>query len=196
MIGLIAACSLLTGAGAAVLLFRLISAGNDGRVRLKRAVARDDFPRRVLRMVQISVDAGLLADAGPGGLADVPVRSREPRDPYRTAAELIDWLSRESAATGYPEVSAIIKAVYQLGQTLRAPEAEVRNCLEPLLARIRVAKIGDSAVARVECVRPGAILDPGTMAPLNYGARVTQPLGVLVYDSAGKLLGKAKVLCG
>jgi hypothetical protein len=34
------------------------------------------------------------------------------------------------------------------------------------------------------------------MAPLNYGARVTQPLGVLVYDSGGKVLGKAKVLCG
>jgi hypothetical protein len=34
------------------------------------------------------------------------------------------------------------------------------------------------------------------MAPVSYGGRVSQPLGVVVYDGGGKELGKAKVLCG
>jgi hypothetical protein len=34
------------------------------------------------------------------------------------------------------------------------------------------------------------------MAPVSYGARVTQPLGVIVYDGGGRVLSKAKVLCG
>jgi hypothetical protein len=147
-------------------------------------------------LLQVSIDASLLADAGPGGLADIEVRAREPRDPYRSVTELIDWLAHESASTGYAEISGLIKGVYQLGHALRAPEAELADCLAPLLARLRAANVGGSPVARVECIRRGAMLDPGTMAPLNYGARVSQPLGVLVYDAGGKVLGKAKVLCG
>jgi hypothetical protein len=191
-----AACSALSAVAAFVLLYRLKSASRDGRARLEAAATRDDFPARILQLIQISLDAGLLAEAGRGGLADVEVRSREQRDPYRTVAELIDWLARESAGTTYPEVSGIIKGVYQLGSALRAPDGAVSHCLEPLIARVKAANVGGSPVARVECVRQGAMLDPGTMAPLNYGARVIQPLGVLVYDSDGKVLGKAKVLCG
>jgi hypothetical protein len=193
---LVAACSLLTGVAAYVLLARLRAAVRDSRERLKAAPARDDFPRRVLRLVRASVDAGLLAGAGPGGLADVAVRSREPRDPYRNAAELVDWLAKESGGTGYAEVCGVVKGVYQLGNALRAPEAEVRHCLEPLANRLRACDVGGCQVARVEYVQQGSLLDPGTMAPLNYGSRVTQPLGVLVYDGCGKVLGKAKVLCG
>jgi hypothetical protein len=190
------ACSFLSAAAAGVLLVRLSSVRAAGRARLDKASAPDDFPRRVLNLLRVSIDAGLLADAGPAGLADVEVRAREPRDPYRTTAELIDWLARESAGIGYTETSGLIKGVYQLGHALRAPETEVADCLAPLLARLRTAKVGGSPVARVECIRRGTMLDPGTMAPLNYGARVTQPLGVLVYDAGGKVLGKAKVLCG
>ena len=191
-----AGCSALTAIVAFVLLYRLQFASRDGSARLGAAATRDDFPIRVRRMIRISLDAGLLSEAGPGGLADVEVRSREQRDPYRTVAELIDWLARQAAGTTYPEISGIIKGVYQLGNALRAPDGAVRDCLEPLIARVKAANVGGSPVARVECVRQGAMLDPGTMAPLNYGARVTQPLGVLVYDSDGKVLGKAKVLCG
>jgi hypothetical protein len=193
---LAAASSLLTAVVACVLLRRLAAAARDGRARLAATTAPDDFPRRVLRLVRASVDTGLIAEAGPGGLNDVPVPSREMRDPYRTAGELIGWLARESGASGYAEVCGLVKGVYQLGHALRAPEAEVGECLQPLIARLKAAHVGDSAVARVECVRPGAMLDPGTMAPLNYGARVVQPLGVLVYDTGGRVLGKAKVLCG
>jgi len=196
MIYVLGACSLLTAVGAVVLLVRLASARATGRARLGKSSAPDDFPRRVLRLLEVSIDTGLLADAGPAGLADVEVRAREPQDPYRSAAELVDWLARESAGSGYAEASGLIKGVYQLGHALRAPEAEVADCLAPLLARLRRAKVGGSPVARVECVRRGAMLDLGTMASLNYGARVTQPLGVLVYDAGGKMLGKAKVLCG
>jgi hypothetical protein len=188
--------SILTTAVAAVLLRRLWAANRDGKARLRKAVARDDLPRRVVRLVRASVDAGLLPEAGPGGLADVEVRAREARDPYRTAGELIDYLARESAVSGYAEVNAVIKAVYQLGHALGAREGDVVRCLEPLLARLKACKVGGSAVARVECIRQGALLDARTMAPLSYGARVSQPLGVVVYDGGGKVLGKAKVLCG
>jgi hypothetical protein len=191
-----AGSAVLIAAAAFVLLLRLWNADKESRARLQAASAPDNFPARVVSLVRVSLDSNLLPEAGPGGLADVGVRSRESQDPYRTVAELIEWLARESAATGYAEVSGVIKGVYQLGHTLRAPEAEVRHCLQPLLARVKAAKVGGSEVGRVECVSTGAILDPGTMAPLNYGARVTQPLGVLVYDSGGKVLGKAKVLCG
>jgi hypothetical protein len=194
---LIAAATWLLMAGTAlVLLRRLWTASGDGRTRLKNAASVDDFPQRALHLVQQSLDASVLADAGQGGLTEVALRSREPQDPYRTAADLLDWLGREASGTTYAEVCGLIKGVYQLGQSLRAPEGKVRHCLEPLLGRLTKANVGGSPVARVECILPGAMLDPGTMAPLNYGARVTQPLGVLVYDAAGKVLGKAKVLCG
>jgi hypothetical protein len=196
MIFLAASCSVLSGVVAFVLLRRLWIAARDGRDRLKPAATPDDFPDRVVRLLRNGLDASLLPGAGPGGLADVEVRAREPRDPYRTVAELVDWLARESPAKTYAEVNGIIKGVYQLGHSLRSPEDEVRHSLEPLIARVKACNVGGSPIARVEWVRPGTILDPGTMAPLNYGARVTQPLGVLVYDSAGKVLGKAKVLCG
>jgi hypothetical protein len=196
MTGIAAASGVLTAAAALVLLLRLLSASRDGRARLGAATATDDFPDRVLRLVRISIDSSLLTEAGPGGLADVAVRSRESQDPYRTVADLTDWLARQSSATGYPEVCGLVKGVYQLANTLRAPQAEVRHCLEPLIARVRATKVGGIPVARVECITPGTMLDPGTMAPLNYGARVSQPLGVLVYDAGGKVIGKAKVLCG
>jgi hypothetical protein len=196
MIVLGAACALLTSVLALVLLKRLWAARLDGWSRLRGAVAADDLPRRMRRLIAVSLDAGLLADAGPAGFADVEVRSREVRDPYRTTAELIDWLAGQSAVTGYAEVSGVIKAIYQLGDTLGAAESDVQRCLEPLLARLKACKVGDSAVARVECVRSGTHVDSRTMATLNYGARVSQPLGVIVYDSSGKVLGKAKVLCG
>jgi hypothetical protein len=196
MLFLAASCSVLSGVVAFVLLRRLASAARDARARLQSAKAPDDLPDRVLRLLRAGIDAGLLAGAGPGGLSEVEVRAREPHDPYRTVAALVDWLAREAPGKGYAEVSGIIKGVYQLGHTLRSPEGEVRRSLEPLVTRVKASSVGGSPIARVECVRPGAILDPGKMAPLNYGARVTQPLGVLVYDAGGKVLGKAKVLCG
>jgi hypothetical protein len=195
MILLAVACAVLTSTLALVLLKRLWAARLDGWSRLRGAPARDDLPRRVRRLLAASVDASLLAEAGPGGLADVEVRSREVRDPYKTAGELIDWLAKEAGGTGYAEVSGVIKAVYQLGYTLGAQEGDVHRCLEPLLARLQACKVGTTPIARVECVRSGALMDTRTMASLNYGARVTQPLGAVVYDAAGKVLGKAKVLC-
>jgi hypothetical protein len=196
MTTVVAACSLVAGIGSLVLMLRLRSANHDASTRLRLASAPDDFPQRVLRSVCRNLDAGLLAPAGPGGLNDLEVRTREQRDPYRTAAELIDWLAKAAAMTDYHEVCGVIKGVYQLGHVLRSPENEVQSCLEPLIARIKAANVGGTPVARVESIRPGALLDPGTMAPLNYGSRVKQPLGVLVYDVDGKVLGKAKVLCG
>jgi hypothetical protein len=190
-----AACSLCTAVIAFILLRRLFTASRDGRARIGAATCRDDFPSRIASLIHASLDESLLAEAGAGGLAEVEVRLREQRDPYRTAAELIDWLARESSQTAYTELCGIVKGVYQLGHALRASDAAVRDCLEPLLARLRAANSGGVAIARVECIQPGAILDPTTMAPLNYGARVKQPLGVLAYDAAGKVLGKAKVLC-
>jgi hypothetical protein len=196
MVILAAVSSVLSGVVAFVLLRRLGSAAREARARLQSAKAPDDLPERVLRLLRTGIDSGLLAGAGPGGLSEVEVRAREPHDPYRNVAGLVDWLAKEASGKGYAEVSGIIKGVYQLGHTLRSPEEEIRRGLEPLLARVKATSVGGSPIGRVECIRPGAILDPGAMAPLNYGARVTQPLGVLVYDVSGKVLGKAKVLCG
>jgi hypothetical protein len=192
----VATCSLLTGIAAFILLLRLTAASREGRFRLQSAKSRDDFPERVLRLVHVGLDHGLLAGAGSAGLADIEVRARETSDSYRTAADLIAWLAREAHANSYAEVCGLIKGVYQLGATLRNSEEEILYCLEPLVARLNTCSVGGSSITRVECMRQGSLLDTATMAPLNYGARVTQPLGVVVYDSSGRLLGKAKVLCG
>jgi hypothetical protein len=193
---LAAACSVLTAVLAWILLRRLWAASQDGQARLQTAVAPDDFPHRVLQLVGVGLDTGLLADAGSGGLADVAVRSRESLDRYQSVGQLLDWLAREAPAKAYPELTGLIKGVYQLGHSLRSEESAVHHCQQPLLARLLACNVGGSPVARVECVRPGTMLDPRTMASLNYGARVVQPLGVIVYDASGKVLGKAKVLCG
>ncbi len=191
-----AACSALAAAAAFVLLRRLSAAGKGARARLASATSPDDFPRAVQRLLDASLDHGLLAEAAAAGLADVPVTSREAKDPYRNAAELVDWLARQAGQTSYAEVCGLIKGVYQLGQTLRCPERPVDECLGPLLGRLRACSVGGSPVGRVEFVRQGAMLNPDTMAAMNYGSRVSQPLGVLIYDPSGKVLGKAKVLCG
>jgi hypothetical protein len=196
MTALAAVCSALTAAASVALLRRLWAAARDGQERLRAARAPDDLPSRLLRLVRAGLDAGLLADAGPGGLADVAVRLREPHDPYRNAGELLDWLAGRSGAADYDGVCGLIKGVYQLGHALRSPDPAVRGCLETLLARVRVCRLGETPVGRVECVTAGAMLDPRTMVSLNYGARVAQPLGVVVYDAGGRVLGKAKVLCG
>jgi hypothetical protein len=193
---LAAACAVLISVIALVLLKRLWWAHIDGWLRLRKASAPDDLPRRLRRLVRLSIDAGLLADAGPRGLAALDVPSRETSDPYRTAGELINWLARESGGTGYTEVSGVIKAVYQLGHTLGARDRDVQRCLLPLLDRLKACQVGSSPIARVECVRSGAHLDTRTMASLRFGPRVSLPLGVIVYDDNGKVLGKAKVLCG
>src|SRR4051794_22689084 len=104
-----AACSVLTAAAAVVLLRRGRGAVRDGRDRLRAAAAPDDLPARLLRLVQRSLDAGLLAAAGPGGLADVAVRAREQRDPYQNAAQLLDWLARAAAARDHADVSGLVK---------------------------------------------------------------------------------------
>jgi hypothetical protein len=196
MTALAAACSLSMAMVACTLLVRLNAAFRQGRSQLRVASSPDDLPQRILHLLRSSLDACLLTEASSTGLADVAVRTREPSDPYRTVAELIEWLSRESASTAYPEICGLIKGVYQLGHSLRAGEPEIHSCLELLRTRLLATAVGGSRVARVEWIRPGTILDPGTMAPLNYGARVIQPLGALVYDADGRVLGKAKVLCG
>ncbi|MGH9678057.1 MAG: hypothetical protein ACRD36_13215, partial [Candidatus Acidiferrum sp.] len=95
----------------------------------------------------------------------------------------------------YQGVTALIKGVYQLGHALRGAESNVLACLEPLTRRLKACDWAGTPIAQVEHVRPGAILDAKTMAPLNYGARVAVPLGLLLRDSNGKVLAKAKVLC-
>jgi hypothetical protein len=52
-----------------------------------------------------------------------------------------------------------------------------------------------SAVARVEVIRAGDVVDSTSIWTLNPGTKVLQPFGVVLYDGSRKVLNKAKVLC-
>ena len=44
-------------------------------------------------------------------------------------------------------------------------------------------------------IRPGDLVDRATTWPLNNGARIRHPLGVVVRDAEGRVISKAKAIC-
>ena len=132
------------------------------------------------------VDRDLLRD-----WRGVPVRHREATDPYRTVGELLDELARMSCTT-LVEHQRRIKALYQLQDALDLPETP----LAAALVELRDARFMSRPIGSVETIRPGQLVDRRSMWPLTRGARVRQPLGVIVRDADGRVVSKAKVVCG
>ena len=147
------------------------------------------------REVRRSLDEGLLSPASGGGLSDLAVSSLEQGDPYGTVQELIaalPELARDRTLSGR---ESFVKALYQLQDTLDLSDEGMAAVLEPISRDMRGLALGERRVGSVELVPRGARVDTAHMWPINQGSKVRQPLGVVVRDEAGKVLGLAKVAC-
>ncbi len=121
----------------------------------------------------------------------------EAREPYRSAAELLDFLY---AVSGSPntvsEAQSISMAIYRLEDFLSniTPAMTMSAVLEAYSATLVNQKIGGLTIERAEKVDRGALVDRKTMLPTSSGSRVTRPLG-LILTSSGTVISKAKVRC-
>jgi hypothetical protein len=158
-------------------------AGADGAAFLPRL--RDTLSRHIATT--------LLPAATHQGLASLPIPGREIHDPYSTAADLLSFLRTQK--TSVSDHDRAIKAIYQLQQALGLSEVDTISLLEPLFGSLLRLRVLDRPIARVTTVAVGALVDRVTMWPLTPGTRVRQPLGVVLWDKKGTVLGKAKVLC-
>jgi hypothetical protein len=145
--------------------------------------------------LQGHLDGTLAAQADGGGLASLPVAHREPHDAYRTVDELLAHMAGLNDQDQISQQEKLIKAVYQLQDALRLPDATLRACLQPIVEQLRQSTVMGRPVGNVELVQRGARVDTRTMWLLTRGTRVQQPLGVVVRDPQGQIINKAKVLC-
>jgi len=176
---------------------RLCRAAAAARSRSGDTAGGSPLAAALARILDEHADQSIAAPAAGDDLTARPVLSREPHDPYTTAAELVRFIQQQElrAADRLEQHERLLKAIYQLQDTLTLPEAALESCLEPAIARLRAARLGEAAVGAVERVRPGELVDRARMWPLSHGTRVRQPLGVVVRDTAGTILSRAKVLC-
>jgi hypothetical protein len=186
--------SLATGAAGICLLWRLWSANKAVRQVFAHAIA-DPLAQALCHALEATIDGDLLAAAGPAHLAEVEVRFREHRTPYRTVLELVSQMEPLVRATTYADLIRLIEMLYQLQMTLTPPPAEMEAALNLLTDRLTQATTSNGPVGRVEVLTPGALLDPSRMLYVTAGTHVQQPLGVVVYDKGGRVISKARVLC-
>jgi hypothetical protein len=154
-----------------------------------------DLAGAVSGHVRAHIDDTLLPVAGYGGLAALRVEPREHHDPYRSVADLLAWIGQSSSPGSLEHHAARIKAVHQLHHSLDLPDAALDSLLEPLLIDLRAVRFMDRPVARIDRIRPGDLVDRATTWPLNNGARIRHPLGVVVRDAEGRVISKAKAIC-
>jgi hypothetical protein len=140
------------------------------------------------------IDRDLLADTGPRGLADVPIKFREVHDAPDLAGLLGAITSRaESRLPG--ELVELIKYLFMLQYSLGVPIAELDACVREVVDRLGELEFHGARIAKVTIPREGDLFDAKTMWALKSGSRVKQPMGVILSDDSGRVLSKAKVLC-
>lgn len=138
----------------------------------------------------------LLPAADHRGPIHLPVRAREAHDPYRDVGALLDRIVQAARGEGLTDREELVKAIHQLQASLGLSTQELGRILGPVLTELKGARFLDKRVGEVEQVAPGTAIELDTMWPLSQGTRVRQPLGVVIRDTEGKVLSKAKVLCG
>jgi hypothetical protein len=124
---------------------------------------------------------------------DVP--HREQHDPYRPVGDLLRALPELHERADAPGRERFFKALFQLQGALGLPDAALDAVLEPVLRDLGGAPFLGVSIGAWERVRPGDALDRERMRPVTPGARVGQPLGLVLRGADGRLLSKAKVVC-
>lgn len=162
---------------------------------LATAGEASDLLKHLQTQLQDYLDFTVAAQANGKGLASVPVDSRESHDPYRTVDELLGHMASLDDQGQISHQEKLIKAVYQLQDALRFPDATLQACLQPIVEQLRQSTVMGRPVGSVELVQRGNRVDNRTMWLLTRGNRVQQPLGVIVRDPEGQIINKAKVLC-
>ena len=190
MIALVAAmlCAAVATTACALLLTRRLAA-----LEAEAATLAAEAPE-LQAVLMGHVDETLAGDADQRGWASLRVAATERHDPYRDAASLVRFLA-EPLPGEVRGLEARVKATYQLAATLDLDDADVERLLAEPLGLLAQQRFLDNPVAEVERVRAGDLVDRKTMWPLTTGARVRQPLGVVLRDADGNVLSRAKVLC-
>lgn len=157
-----------------------------------RASDTDPYLIHLDCLMSLFIDDSLLFDIPYSRLEKIDIRIREHQDEYRNVYELIDYLCRSFRCKNQQDVYTIIKATYQLADTLELPLSLWENVFNELvykLVRVSPANI------RVERISAGQILDRKRMQPINFGTIVAFPLGMIVYSEEGNIVHMAKVFC-
>jgi len=176
------------------MLTRIVRLEWQFRGELNGRQSTDGLARGVGVILAAGVDSRLLS--GRQGLQTIEVRFREPQDTTRHLAELLDAIVTAVAVTKFADVNRLIKMLYQWQHTLDLSPSQLTDCLRILQGRLMADNFMGQPIGRVEIVTPGILMDGKTMMALTPGTHVKQPLGVVAFDREGKVLAKAKVLCG
>ncbi|OAD18834.1 hypothetical protein THIOM_005562 [Candidatus Thiomargarita nelsonii] len=140
-------------------------------------------------------DETLFSEVNSTGFFAMPIKSREQHDSYRTLGEILNYIAELSQNQQFSAKEHLIKALYQLQETTGLPDSIFQACLQPVLNELQNARFMGKKVGQIEQISRGIVVDSKSMWPLNRGTRVRQPLGVVVRDSEGKIISKAKVFC-
>jgi hypothetical protein len=189
---------LLLAAVTATASLSLLGRLRRARGRLRELLAAPDIRPLTLHLLAVLeqwLDTGLLADAGREGFTDLALSFREPHDVCENVGDLLRSIAPLAASESSTELLVLVKYLYQLQHTLGIRALDFDEAIAELASRIRTMRHLGSPVVRVEVIRESATVDTRCMWPLNYGTRVRQPLGVVLYGASGEVLNKAKVLC-
>ena len=141
------------------------------------------------------IDRDLLSDAGPRGLRDVPLKSRQSYDPS-DVTELLRAIASKAESRGVQDMVDTIRYLFILQHSLEMTAADFEACIWEVVERLKNADYQGSRIKEVIIPRAGEIFDRVTMSlTLGLGSTVDQPMGVALKDERNVLVIKAEVLC-
>ena len=190
----VALCSWIVLLAAALMLASRIGAAQQ-RVRTLVFSDQEGEALPLADVVCAHVDATIVGNVDHAGLSAVPIPFRESQDPYRTVDDLLAWLVRQEPTTTLKDHERRVRAVYHLAAALALPPHATQRILSPVIDDLRAARYMDRPVGDVSLVTRNALVDRRTMWPMTAGTRVRQPLGVVVKDTEGTVVSKARVAC-
>jgi hypothetical protein len=189
---------LLLSSISGLLGFILLRRLHRARAAMRSATAVTGQPSRLLdllrRKLNDLIDRDLLADSGPRGVAEVPIKFREVHD-ASDIAELLGAIANQAGSRLPGELVELIKYLFILQYSLGAPIAEFDGCVREVVDRLEDLEFHGTRIAKVTIPQEGDLFDANTMWALKSGSRVKQPMGVTLKDESGRVLSKSKVLC-
>lgn len=194
---MIIACIVLSGVVCfltLVLYFRLQKASSIVSRSKSRKDTASYFEVALGRFLAEAIDANILAQCGGKGLTDLDVRFKEAHDRFQNVEQLVQTILDCIPDSKTQNLVQLAKYLYQLQYSLAVPVSSVRECVNVVSGRLSGSD-SDQGI-QIRLVQEGELVDMKYMFPLNSGSRVYQPLGIIIQDLDGKVVNKAKVLCG